>query len=102
MSGELAGNTVELGSSPVVIGRMPELPNLIIPLPEISGAHARVGANFSTVGVWIEDMGSRNGTFIRKSTPGSVRVRIQAKEILAKADRFCLCGEDLARSKLSR
>jgi hypothetical protein len=98
--GELAGNTLELGSSAVTIGRQPDSANVIIPLPEISAAHARIWADPAAPCVWIEDLDSRNGTFTRKAGPESTWVRIQRRESLAKGDRFCLCGEDLAQFEI--
>lgn len=100
-NGELAGNTVELGSTPIVIGRIPDLANVVIPLPQISGAHVRVWADAAIGGVWIEDLKSRNGTYILKSAPHSGWVQIHGRETLAKGDRFYLGGEELATFEIA-
>jgi hypothetical protein len=95
-NGELAGNRLELGRAPVVIGRVPDLANVVIPLPQISGAHVRVWADTNSDMVWIEDLKSRNGTYIRRSGPHSGWVRIQQRESLAEGDQFYICAEELA------
>jgi hypothetical protein len=95
-NGELAGNKLELGSAPIVIGRVPDLSNVVIPLPQVSGAHVRVWTDRAIDGVWIEDLKSRNGTYIRRSSPDSGWVKIQGRESLVVGDRFCICGEELA------
>jgi hypothetical protein len=96
INGELAGNTLELGSEPIVIGRAPELANVIVPLPEISGAHVRVWVDAATGNAWIEDLKSHNGTYVKKSAPYSGWLQIHGREILAEGDRFCLSGEEVA------
>jgi len=96
ITGELAGNTLELGTEPIVIGRDPDLANVVIPEPEISGAHARVWLDAGTGAPWIEDLESRNGTYILKPDTSSGWVEVHERQALSKGDRFYLCGDELA------
>jgi hypothetical protein len=92
MNGDLAGTVLELGAASIVIGRVPDQSNVVIPMPQISGKHARVWVDGS---LWIEDLDSRNGTFLKRS--GAVGwTKISGRQQLAKGDRFYLCGEELA------
>ncbi len=64
--GPLAGTSLPLGSSPVLIGRAPEC-TLVLDDDFASARHARL---FPQDGGWaVEDLGSTNGTFL-----GGVRV----------------------------
>jgi hypothetical protein len=68
IEGEFAGNKLALGSEGVIIGRSTERANLVLASLEVSSMHARVWADRSG-GVWVQDMGSSNGTFFSKSDP---------------------------------
>jgi hypothetical protein len=96
-NGELAGNTLDLSRTPIVIGRIPDQANLVIPLAQISGAHVRIWADAAAGCVWIEDLNSRNGTYVLKSAARAGWVQIHGREALAVGDRFYLCAEELAR-----
>ncbi|MGH7293375.1 MAG: diguanylate cyclase, partial [Polyangiaceae bacterium] len=63
MSGSDAGRVVSLESGSVVIGRAPEA-DLCIDDPVLSRKHARV-ARGPAGGVYVEDLGSTNGTLVR-------------------------------------
>ncbi|UER55538.1 FHA domain-containing protein [Kineosporiaceae bacterium SCSIO 59966] len=63
-AGSLAGTTLTLGSSPVLIGRAPEC-TLVLTDEYASGRHARL---FPRDGRWwVEDLGSTNGTRLGRS-----------------------------------
>ena len=94
--GDLAGNTLELESQPIVFGRLPERANVVIPSQHISGAHTRLTPEAGAGRVWVEDLDSRNGTYIWRAGSPPVWVRIHRREALVKGDRFYLCDEQLA------
>lgn len=59
--GPLVGTMLPLGSAPVIIGRAPSS-TLVLEDPYSSSRHARLS---NVEGHWwIEDLGSRNGTFV--------------------------------------
>jgi hypothetical protein len=91
-AGELAGNELELGAKPIVIGRLPDKANVVIPLPQVSAAHARVWVDG---GLWIEDLDSRNGTYVQLASAAGWE-KVQGRRRLSKGDRFYLSGEELA------
>lgn len=63
-AGSLAGTTLTLGTSPVLIGRAPEC-TLVLTDEYASGRHARL---FPQDGRWwVEDLGSTNGTRLGRS-----------------------------------
>jgi len=72
--GSLAGTTVNLSSSQILIGRNPEA-TLVLDDDYASGRHARI---YPDNGRWyVEDLGSTNGTFIgreRVSAPTPLSV----------------------------
>lgn len=59
--GPLVGTTMPLGTAPIVIGRSPAS-GLVLEDEYASGRHAQL---YSRDGSWwVEDMGSRNGTYV--------------------------------------
>jgi pSer/pThr/pTyr-binding forkhead associated (FHA) protein len=59
--GSLAGTTINLTGSPILVGRNPEA-TLVLDDDYASGRHARI---YPEDGRWyVEDLGSTNGTFI--------------------------------------
>jgi pSer/pThr/pTyr-binding forkhead associated (FHA) protein len=65
--GPLAGTTLPLGSSPVLIGRAPDC-TLVLPDDYASSHHARLVPGG---GRWVlEDLGSTNGTLLGRATGG--------------------------------
>ena len=96
LNGEFAGDTLQLSPDSIVLGRVPEAANVVIAVPEISATHARVWTDPSRPGVWIEDLQSRNGTFIRKSAADSPWMPVHGREFLEPGDRFYLAGEEVA------
>lgn len=59
--GPLVGTILPLGSAPIVIGRSPAS-TLVLEDEYASSRHARLQP--SSEGWWIEDLGSRNGTYV--------------------------------------
>lgn len=59
--GPLVGTLLPLGASPIVIGRSPSA-TLVLEDEYASSQHARLSP--SNGQWWIEDLGSRNGTFV--------------------------------------
>jgi pSer/pThr/pTyr-binding forkhead associated (FHA) protein len=66
VTGEFAGNKIPLQLDPVAIGRDPHRANLVFTKSSdtISGRHCKVGYDMPTKSFYIEDCGSRNGTFM--------------------------------------
>jgi hypothetical protein len=88
LAGEDAGSIVQIGNDPIVIGRDPSRANLIIPSVLVSGAHAKVWANNGALN--IEDLQSRNGTYVRRSSGTGEWRRLTASEVLLNGDQFYL------------
>ncbi len=63
ISGEHNGNAIELTDQPLIIGRSPADAHLVIDNPDISRTHTKVRPDKNGRGVWVEDLGSTNGTF---------------------------------------
>jgi hypothetical protein len=99
--GDLAGNTLEVGRDPVVIGRLAGRSHIVIPSQHISGAHARVWSEAGAHCIWLEDMTSRNGTFARPSGMDKW-IQVKDRQRLTLGDQFCLAGEDLALFEVTR
>jgi pSer/pThr/pTyr-binding forkhead associated (FHA) protein len=59
--GEGAGQRIELGAKPIVIGREPPA-DMVIPDTRISRKHCRVGMILEDV--FVTDLGSSNGTYV--------------------------------------
>jgi Zn-dependent protease with chaperone function len=93
ISGPLAGNAIELTTAPIVMGRDSKESNVIIPQAEgsISRRHCIVRFDGDGTNIMLEDLGSRNGTFLnngRKLEPGMPH-RLQSGE------RFYLAQPDI-------
>lgn len=72
--GPLVGTILPLGAAPIIIGRSPAS-TLVLEDEYASGRHARLQP--SEQGWWVEDLGSRNGTFVddeRLNEPRLLRV----------------------------
>ncbi len=72
--GPLVGTIIPLGSTPIVIGRSPSS-TLVLEDEYASSQHARLTP--ADGHWWIEDLGSRNGTFVddeRLTTPRELNV----------------------------
>lgn len=102
LNGELAGNTLEVAGAAIVIGRLADRANVVVPLPQISGAHTRLWRDAKTGLLWIEDLHSRNGTYVKKGGGAAGWVRIGGREALCEGDEFYLGGEDLAMFEVVR
>jgi len=63
-AGVREGTTIELGASPITIGRLPEN-TVVLEDDYVSGRHARL---YPHEGAWVvEDLGSTNGTYLDRS-----------------------------------
>jgi len=93
VSGPLAGNSFELTTAPIVIGRDPKACNLIIPSASgnLSRRHSIVRFDGDGVNILLEDCGSTNGTFLsdgRRLEPGMPHP-------LRSGERFYLATPDI-------
>jgi serine/threonine protein kinase len=94
--GEFEGEDLELGKGEVIIGRNPAQVNVVLSSDKISGCHVRVWWDAVQQGVWVEDMNSTNGTYLRESNGGSREwVKLSGRKLLPAGGRFRL-GPDLA------
>jgi hypothetical protein len=63
-AGTREGTTIELGASPITIGRLPEN-TVVLEDDYVSGRHARL---YPHEGAWVvEDLGSTNGTYLDRT-----------------------------------
>lgn len=88
-AGDLIGETVDVGSDPITIGRDPAVSNLIIRAAQVSGAHVKVWRDESG-GLNVQDIGSRNGTYFSRSPGNGKWERLVRVEILFAGDSFYL------------
>jgi len=98
VAGEYQGETVEVGTQAIVIGRNPAVANLVLSSGEVSSKHARVWVDPAGTGVWIEDLHSMNSTFYRHAAPrddSTGWIRLSDSTLLTVGDRFRL-SEDAA------
>ena len=88
ISGYFAGNVIELGSWPLVIGRDPKVCQLVYPedVVDISRQHCVIRYNAANHTFLLEDYSS-NGTFLFSGE----RVRQGSSSPLNSGDRFFLC-----------
>jgi hypothetical protein len=91
VSGPYAGQRIPLSTKPCILGRDPQVANLVFPAdsPHISKRHCQVYCDASGR-AWIEDSWSSNGTF---TAAGSRIVSGKAQE-LRKGERFYLGKPD--------
>lgn len=72
VSGSYQGSVIPIPVEGIVIGRDPNYANIIIDHTNVSKAHVQIFFNPSTYSsVFIEDLGSTNGTFIHTTTTGN-------------------------------
>ncbi len=66
LRGPFAGNTLELPTTPLALGRDPRLCQLVFPAEytNIGRQHARLWRDAQAERIWLEDCGSTNGTFL--------------------------------------
>ena len=93
VSGPLAGNAIDLTTTPIVIGRDPNACNLIITAAggSISRRHCIVRFDGDGTKILLEDLGSKNGTFLnngRRLDPGM-------PQALQSGERFYLAQPDI-------
>jgi hypothetical protein len=94
VAGQYQEQQLEVNQQPITIGRNATRSNLVITSDEISGAHVKVWRDPSSVGVWVEDLNSMNGTFYRKaaSDRSAGWTRLSGTIQLAPGDSFQLSG----------
>jgi FHA domain len=88
VSGEFAGSDLDVDGHGIVIGRDPAQANLVLSSELISAAHVHVWADTSHTGLWVEDMGTTNGTFYcgpPGKSGGPAWIKLQGRRLL-------LCG----------
>jgi len=81
VAGPLSGKAIELSQEAVIIGRDPKLSNLVIPgdVDFISKRHCQVRFDSFSQSFILEDLGSKNGTFLKSGqrlapgTPGQLK-----------------------------
>jgi hypothetical protein len=67
LTGEYAGQEIELSQDGITIGRDPARANLVLGSPQISGQHVRLSLHSDSDGrLIVEDLGSTNGTYIKQ------------------------------------
>lgn len=72
--GSATGERVQLGNSPLVIGRSPDDCQIVLPPNAVSRKHAQITAQSGQF--FIEDLGSRNKTFVNnKEVAGRLQLR---------------------------
>ena len=92
LSGPLAGNAIDITSTPIVIGRDQKYCNVIIPssIGIISRKHCIIRLSEDGANLLIEDCGSKNGTFLQNGTKLNPGIPYQ----LRNSDRFYLSTPD--------
>lgn len=94
--GEFQGEDLELGNGEVIIGRNPVRVNVVLSSAKVSASHVRVRGDTNSLGAWVEDMNSTNGTYYREAGgPNREWVSLSGRKLLPAGGRFRL-GEDLA------
>jgi hypothetical protein len=90
--GPFAGQTVELGSEPVVIGRDPQECHLVVPIGfrNVSKRHCSVRYDANAQCFVVEDLGSTNGTFAAPKR----KIRPNVPCVLAPHSCFYLATHD--------
>ena len=89
--GEYQGQDIEISGSEIIIGRNPDVANLVLSSGEVSAKHLRVWCDPAGTGIWIEDLNSTNGTFYKESASAqSSWSRLNGCKLLSNGDRFRL------------
>jgi FHA domain/von Willebrand factor type A domain/IPT/TIG domain len=89
------GQTAELGGGENVLGR-DESCKVALDHSGVSGRHARIECNMSQGMVWLEDLGSTNGTFWgAPGTDENSLTRLDKKRLLSSGDVVSLGGDIL-------
>ena len=91
--GEFKGNSVEVGTQGIIMGRDPSCAQLVFRETKISKQHARITFRADTKDFLLEDFGSTNGTYIRGQ-----KKRI-TQEVLRAGDFFVL-GKGVAEFRV--
>jgi len=93
VSGPLAGTAMELTSVPIIMGRDPQACDIIIPGAggSISRRHCTVRFDGDGTNIFLEDLGSKNGTFLS----GGRRLEAGMPYTLQNGERFYLGQPDI-------
>jgi S1-C subfamily serine protease len=92
VAGTYAGQTIPLGDKPCVLGRDPQMANLIFPddVRHVSKRHCQLTVDASTGRVFLEDTWSSNGTFLASGQ----KIQAGQRRELAPGDRFYLGSKE--------
>jgi hypothetical protein len=101
MSGEFAGNRLPVSTTGFVIGRSAASSNLVLSYADVSASHVRVWAD-PEGRLWLQDLGSSNGTYYCEPRTGVPEVWIELKTpvVLTSGMHFRL-GENAAEFMVS-
>ena len=88
VSGYYAGQTISLEGGTLELGRDKSVVQLVYPenAPGLSKRHCQVRHDAAKGRLWVEDLGSSNGTFLGNGK----RLRTGREEELKTGDRFYL------------
>jgi len=87
------GRTVALDDGENMIGR-DETCAVRLDIPGVSREHARLELNSVHGALWLEDMGSTNGTFWGKpGTQASAAMKLRSRQMLGSGDVIVIGGE---------
>ncbi len=89
--GPAKGCTFAVPADGILIGRDPQRAHLIVETLEVSSCHARITLDRQQAAVWIEDLGSTNGTFYCTGRGSWLPVR--GRHRLTCGNRFRLSGD---------
>jgi len=96
MTGEFAGNRLPVSGAGFVIGRNAASSNLVLSYADVSATHARVWVD-AEGRLWLQDLGSSNGTYYCQPRTGASDIWIEVKTpiVLTSGMHFRL-GENAA------
>lgn len=96
------GDTVELKEGDNAIGREPSC-QVVLEVAGVSREHARVSVELDQGLIWVEDLGSTNGTYF--GGPDAAEndlVRLSKKQLISSGDTIWISGERLVLHTDSR
>lgn len=94
LSGSRKGSRIPLAASRIVLGRHPGC-DVVLEIAAVSRQHAVVGR--ADTGHWVEDLGSRNGTFINGERLTGRYPLLHGDEVVVGEVRFAYVSEPPSR-----